>query len=398
VTTRRVAWLAWSLCGLEMAFVAVTIVGTQHHRMSTSDVVTVVVFVVFVFAFSGVGALVASKRPANPIGWLLLGAGLSYTLGGITTAGHLTRHTDPYSFAAILYWFGQWVWSVGLTLAVIALLLFPSARLPSRRWRIVLALPLVGQVGAILGSGFGLPYLEGSHVRNPFAIGGPVGAALRPLQALFVLVPIAAILAIASIVVRFRRASGVEREQIKWLFYAGLVLILGLIAQAPMSKLLSSPDAVTNAQNAIISGVVACVPIAIGIAVLRYRLYDIDRIINRSLVYVGLTLLLGGIYAGLAVGLGAIAGSKANSVVIAGSTLVVAALFRPARRRIQAFIDRRFYRRRYNASRTLETFTSRLREEVDLDDLQIHLLDVVRDTMQPAQASLWLRAAGGEAR
>ncbi len=290
------------------------------------------------------------------------------------------------------------MWSVGLTLAVIALLLFPSARLPSRRWRIVLALPLVGQVGAILGSGFSLPYLEGSHVRNPFAIGGPVGAALRPLQALFVLVPIAAILAITSIVVRFRRASGVEREQIKRLFYAGLVLILGLIAQAPMSKLLSSPDAVTNAQNAIISGVVACVPIAIGIAVLRYRLYDIDRIINRSLVYVGLTLLLGGIYAGLAVGLGAIAGSKANSVVIAGSTLVVAAPFRPARRRIQAFIDRRFYRRRYNASRTLETFTSRLREEVDLDDLQIHLLDVVRDTMQPAQASLSLRAAGGEAR
>src|SRR6266567_1824410 len=150
----------------------------------------------------------------------------------------------------------EWVWSVGLTLAVIALLLFPSARLPSRRWRIVLALPLVGQVGAILGSGFSLPYLEGSHVRNPFAIGGPVGAALRPLQALFVLVPIAAILAITSIVVRFRRASGVEREQIKRLFYAGLVLILGLIAQDPMSKLLSSPDAVTNAQNAIISGVV----------------------------------------------------------------------------------------------------------------------------------------------
>src|SRR5207244_1129632 len=143
---------------------------------------------------------------------------------------------------------------------------------------------------------------------------------------------------------------------------------------------------------------IACVPIAIGIAVLRYRLYDIDRIINRTLVYGGLTILLAGVYAGLAVGLGAVAGSNANSVVIAGSTLVVAALFRPARRRIQGFIDRRFYRRRYDATRTLETFTSRLREEVDLDDLQIHLLDVVSDTMQPAQASLSLRAAGGEAR
>ena len=197
---------------------------------------------------------------------------------------------------------------------------------------------------------------------------------------------------------RYRRASGVEREQIKWLFYASLVVLAGIVAQIPVSALLSSPEAVTNAQNALISGAIACVPIAIGIAVLRYRLYDIDRIINRSLVYVLLTAVLGGVYAGLAVGLGAVVGSKANSLVIAGSTLVVAALFTPARRRIQGFIDRRFYRRRYDATRTLEAFTTRLREEVDLGELEVHLLDVVRDTMQPAQASLWLRTVGGEAR
>jgi hypothetical protein len=177
------------------------------------------------------------------------------------------------------------------------------------------------------------------------------------------------------------------------LFYTVLLVGLGLIIQIPLSALLSSPEAVNNAQNAITTGTLALMPIAIGVAILRYRLYDIDRIVNRTLVYVALSALLGGVYAGLAVGLGAVAGSKANSLVIAASTLVVAALFTPARRRIQAFIDRRFYRRRYDAVRTLETFSSRLRDEVDLDQLRDHLLAVVGDTMQPAQAMLWLRPA-----
>src|SRR5439155_22244061 len=196
---------------------------------------------------------------------------------------------------------------------------------------------------------------------------------------------------------RFRRARGAEREQIKWLVYAVAVVGLGLLASVPLSAVIKSPKALEDAENAISSGTIALVPVAIGIAILRYGLYDIDRIINRSLVYVLLTVVLGGVYAGLAVGVGALAGST-NSVVIAGSTLVVAALFTPARRRVQGFIDRRFYRRKYDAARTLDAFSSRLREEVDLDDLQVHLLDVVRDTVQPAEASLWLRTAGGEAR
>jgi hypothetical protein len=137
------------------------------------------------------------------------------------------------------------------------------------------------------------------------------------------------------------------------------------------------------------------IPVAIGMAILRYRLYEIDRIINRTLVYGAMTVLLGGLYAGLAVGLGAVVGSRANSVVIAGSTLVVAALFRPARHRIQAFIDRRFYRRKYDAARTLEAFTARLRQDVDLDSVRLHLLGVVDDTMRPVQASLWLRGPSG---
>jgi MFS family permease len=393
-TSARVAWSLWSA---EAAFVVVSVVHAFTHPGSAGDRTSTAVFVVFVMAFSSVGALVASRRPGNPIGWLLLGAALCYTLGGLSTTQSQSPAGSWYSPAVLLNWVSVWVWSVGLALAVVSLLLFPNGRLPSRRWRVAMGLAIAGQVGFVLGSGFGSRFLQDTHIRNPFAVGGPLGAALRGLQPLLLLVPVAAVLALISIVVRYRRAGGAEREQIKWLLYAALLVAVGLLAQIPVSALLSSPDAVTNAQNAIVSGTVACVPIAIGIAILRYRLYDIDRIINRSLVYVLLTAVLGGVYAGLAVGLGAVVGSKANSLVIAGSTLVVAALFTPARRRIQGFIDRRFYRRRYDATRTLEAFTTRLREEVDLGELEVHLLDVVRDTMQPAQASLWLRA-GGEAR
>ncbi len=397
--TRTAAWLAWPMWLLVLAFVVVFNVYAAVHPGSdqTGNLANLVAYVAWVIAFSTVGALVAAKRPGNAIGWLLLGSALAFTLAGfgLTLPG---RTGGRFSPVVLGQWAGAWMWGVGLGLAVLSLLVFPDGRPPSRRWRPVVWLAVVGLVGFVVGMGFGTRFISGTHTPNPnpFAVGGAIGHVLEGLQGAFGLVAVSGALALVSIVVRFRRARGAEREQIKWLVYAVAAVGLGLLAQVPLSAVIKSPQALSDAENAISSGTFALVPVAIGIAILRHRLYDIDRIINRSLVYVLLTVVLAGVYAGLAVGIGALAGST-NSVVIAGSTLVVAALVSPARRRIQGFIDRRFYRRKYDAARTLDAFTSRLREEVDLDDLEVHLLDVVRDTMQPAQATLWLRTEKGPA-
>ncbi|MDP9343071.1 MAG: hypothetical protein M3Q23_13485 [Actinomycetota bacterium] len=395
--TRAAGRLAWSTWLLVLAFVVVFNVysATQPGSDQTGDLANTVAYMAWVIAFSTVGALVAAKRPGNAIGWLLLGSALSFTLAGFGLTLPGSTGGGRFSPVVLGQWAGAWMWGVGLGLAVLSLLVFPDGRPPSRRWRPVLWLAVVGLVGFVVGMGFGTRFIGGTHIRNPFAIGGAVGHVLGGLQGGFGLVAISGVLALVSIVVRFRRARGAEREQIKWLVYAVAAVGLGLLAQVPLSAVIKSPQALSDAENAISSGTIALVPMAIGVAILRHRLYDIDRIINRSLVYVLLSVVLGGVYAGLAVGLGSLTG-QSNSFVIAGSTLAVAALFGPARRRIQRFIDRRFYRRRYDATRTLESFTSRLREEVDLDDLQLHLLGVVRDTMQPAQASLWLRTEKGQ--
>ncbi len=392
MTSRTAAWLAWPMWLLVLAFVVVFNVYSAVNPGSdqTGNLANMVAYVAWVIAFSTVGALVAAKRPGNAVGWLLLGSALSFTLAGFGLT--LPGRTGGGRFSPVVLgqWAGTWMWGVGLGLAVLSLLVFPDGRPPSRRWRPVMWLAVVGLVGFVVGIGFGTRFISGTHIRNPFAIGGAVGNVLKGLQGAFGLVAVSGVLALVSIVVRFRRARGAEREQIKWLVYAVAVVGLGLLAQVPLSGVIKSPRALNDAENAISSGTIALVPVAIGVAILRHRLYDIDRIVNRSLVYVLLTVVLGGVYAGLAVGLGALAGST-NSVVIAGSTLVVAALFSPARRRIQAFIDRRFYRRRYDAARTLEAFSARLRDEVDLAELRDHLLAVVGDTMQPATATLWLR-------
>ncbi len=196
---------------------------------------------------------------------------------------------------------------------------------------------------------------------------------------------VAAIASIVALVRRFRRSTGVERQQMKWFAYAGVVTIVLIPARAVFAA---------HIPVLLVLGLlsVPVLPVAAGLAILRYRLYEIDRVINRAIVYALLTALLVGMYAGLVVGLGSLVGSH-DPLVIAGSTLAVAALIGPGRRRIQSFIDRQFYRRKYDAARTLEAFTARLREEVDLDELREHLLGAVGETMQPAHASLWILSA-----
>jgi hypothetical protein len=389
MTRRRATVLAWSLWGL---FIGLIVVGKVFQYLSHvpgqtsgSDYVLLVGFVLF----PTVGAVIASRRPENAIGWLYIAIGLT---GFGAFAGNeyaiYAFHAHPRggqggAFALEIIGNTLWYPTLGM-LATFALLLFPTGHLPSRRWRPVAWLAGAAITLISLVFLFEPGPLDKGLPDNPLGIQG-AKQMLNVLTSVggFLLMG-TCVLSVASIFVRVRGARGDERQQLKWFVYAALVLLVAVVFGISANG--------RYASDYVFAVGVGVIPLAAGIAILKYRLYDIDRVINRTLVYGAVSVLLGAIYAGLAVGLGSFTG-RDNSVVIAGSTLVVAALFSPARRRTQGFIDRRFYRRKYDAVRTLEAFTARLRDEVDLDDLQVHLLDVVRDSMQPAHASLWLRTA-----
>jgi hypothetical protein len=268
---------------------------------------------------------------------------------------------------------------------VFPLLLFPTGRPLSARWRPVIWLAVGVTVGwAVLGAlNPSLAVSDDRSVANPIGVSGAdpnAGLASTILNGLLQFLLAAAIV---SVVVRFRRSHGVERQQLKWFAYAGALVVLGMLSTLVLPSLGNLPWVM-----------VAALPVAVGIAILRYRLYDIDRLINRTLVYGSLTAILGLGYAGAVLILGQVFGGVTEdppSWAVAGTTLAVAALFQPARRRIQAVVDRRFNRRKYNAAKTVETFSARLRDEVDLDALSAELLAVAHQTMQPTMAALWLR-------
>jgi hypothetical protein len=273
---------------------------------------------------------------------------------------------------------------------VFPLLLFPTGRLPSARWRPV-AVAAAAATAGITALGALKPTLvdENYTVRNPIGLAwvpqDPEQSAVGAVLVGLLLVCMCA--AGVSLVLRFRRSQGVERQQLKWFTYAGALMVLALLASDYLL-----PD--SSLVEVLAGLILALVPVAAGIAILRYRLYDIDRLINRTLVYGTLTALLGGVYAAVVLvlgqGFGGV-GGEPPSWAVAGATLAVAALFQPARRRVQAVVDRRFNRRRYDAAKTVEAFSARLREELDLDTLSAELLAVVNQTMQPIRVSLWLR-------
>ena len=383
--TRLVRWAAVALGLLAVGSVLVLLAyGLIEGAASVGTTwANELAYLAFIIAFSTVGALVASKRPGNPIGWLLLGSVLCYAVGGagVTVAG-----------PALIAWAGAWAWGVGVGLAVVTLLLFPDGHLPSRRWRPALWLAVVGIIGFVVGAGFGAPTIGDSNVPNPFAVQGSLGEALGALQETFPLVIVAALLALLSVVARYRRARGVEREQIKWVLYAAALVGVGLVAQLPIF-IVMPPDVAADASNAIATTAFACVPVAIGIAVLRYRLYDIDVLIRRTLVYGATTAAIALAFFGGIVVLQAVLRpvTSGSEVAVAISTLVSFALFQPLRGRVQRAVDRRFYRAKYDAEHTVDVFAARLREDVDLDSLRAELLDAVIDALQPAHASVWIR-------
>jgi hypothetical protein len=347
-------------------------------------------------AFAVVGALLVAKRPTNLIGWIMaiialmmaiFHAGLLYAAYVIATRG------QPDALAVVSAWIGNWYWYLLLALAVIYVpLLFPDGRLPSRRWLPVAVLPGIATLsivvlGALADTLVLDPVIKDVHYRieNPIGIEGLGRVEDLPIFGVFTgLLLVGIVGAVASVIVRFRRSRGVERQQMKWFVYASALLLL-----TPVEGWL--PEIFSN----VLFGVVLIgMPTAIGIAVLRYRLYDIDLVINRTLVYGSLTVTLVLVYLGGVVSLQyafrTLTG-QGSQIAIVASTLAIAALFNPLRRRVQAFVDRRFYRRKYDAAKTLEAFSAKLRDETDLDALNAELVGVVRSTMQPAHVSLWLR-------
>jgi hypothetical protein len=337
------------------------------------------------------GGLLAARRPANPYGWLWAAYGLGWAVVGFTNAYaiYVSANGDGMPWwAGSIAWMGTMVFVPLLGLTALILLLFPDGRPPSRRWRWVSrAIGVTVVVTTVAGAL--LPADEGDPIGNPLAVQGSIEALAETvvnvgITALF----LAILLSAASLLLRFRRARGLQRQQLKWLAYGGgflaAYILLDMISQVP-------PGLVDALIEALTFGALY---VGVGIAVLRYRLYDIDRLINRTLVYGLLTVLLAGVYASAVLVLGQMFGGVGRdppSWVVAGATLAVAALFQPARRRIQEVVDQRFNRRKYDAARTVEAFATRLRDELDLDALSAELLAVVDQTMQPTAVSLWLR-------
>jgi len=369
-------------------------------RLTVGTVGEALGFVPFL-AFPVVGALIASRRPQNPIGWICLADGLFWSLLGLTDYysryGMAQPGSIPFS-VAITASLGQWLWlpPVGL-LGIYMILLFPDGKLPSRRWR-----PLAWLSGTVIvfgGVGFAidpgpLPGLGG--VRNPFGVeGAPWGAIVGPV--VFALLPLCILASVLSLVLRFRGSRGEERQQIKWIAFAASLVGL-LFLSVIVTSLIPSLGYLERVLQTVVALSYAGVPIAVGLAVLRYRLYDIDLLINRTLVYGLLTALLAAAYFGGVVSLQfvvrTLTGQESQLAVVA-STLSIAALFVPLRRRVQGFVDRRFYRSKYDAAKTLDAFSVRLRDETQLDTLSKDLVGVVTRTVQPAHASLWLRPETG---
>jgi hypothetical protein len=348
-------------------------------------------------AFSTVGALIASRRRENPIGWLLLGTGILYAIEIFT--GNYSVYalfTEPGSLpgGVVAAWLTSWVWISGGSLVLFVFLFFPDGRLPSPRWRPVAWLVLINAALSIAPYAFGPGVLrdfpEELPVVNSVGIEGSAGVLdLFARFSLLLLVPISLGLVFAFYL-RFRRARGDERQQIKWVAYAVALFAAAIIVVSVWPSL----DGSVLGNVLFMAGFLA-ISSAMALAILRYRLYDIDVIVNRTLVYSALTLALALIYFGtIALLQGiliALTGQQSQLAVVA-STLVIAALFNPLRHRIQGFIDHRFYRRKYDAERVLATFFGKLRGEADLDRLSEDLLVLVRETVQPEHVSLWLRA------
>ena len=397
MSKRTAFWLAWFTWLLYLVIAIATLL--LQIRDDPSSWLNDLFDALILLAFATVGSLIASRRPENPIGWLFCISTLLWALGNVLqeyTTYALITVPGSLPAGALMGVIGHWIGGIGWFLMLTyLLLLFPNGHLPSPRWR------FLARLIAVLLAAYSITFLLSPYpyansaidprlltVRNPIgimvandlfdALGGDIPLLLFPL-----------ILAcIVSVFLRFRRTRGVERQQLKWFTYGMAISILMLIII--LIAVFSTPN---GGSGTFFYLAVVCIPISAGIAMLRYRLYDIDVLINRTLIYGVLTAVLALAYFVSVLILQYLLSSftSGSQLAIVGSTLVIAILFQPLRHRIQRIIDRRFYRSKYDAARTLSAFSARLRNEVDLQQLSDHLLTVVQETMQPTHVSLWLR-------
>jgi hypothetical protein len=386
-----IAWSIWSLSVASAAFGLFLLYLNGSFAPFFED--SLGVDAVAAVAFPTVGVIIASRRPRNPIGWIFCLIGLS--LGIATFAAQYAVYalvTEPGALPVGVFaaWLGTWIWMPGIILGTtFLLLLFPHGRLPSRRWR-----PVAWTSTCAVALGVAvlmvLPW-DRLHVdlpaENPFEIEAARTIEIAVFVAWIGVGMTTMALSVLALILRFSRSRGVERQQLKWFVYTGVLTVV--LFFCPLVPALSNLGSILQILAAPL------LPVAAGVAILRHRLYDVDTLINRTLVYGLLTVSLVLVYGGGVVVLQqlfvALTGQGSQLAIVA-STLAIAALFGPLRRRIQVLIDRRFYRRKYDATKTLDAFSFRLRNQTDLDALSVDLVAVARDTMQPAHASLWLRS------
>jgi hypothetical protein len=400
----RPAWPRWWPAGLVWALWALTMLGLAatawlDHLLRqaglpdlTSLSASSIPVVVAAVSAATVGALLAARRPAHPVGWLLLGLGLSLIVHDLTysyTRYGLVARPGALPAASYLAGFNSGIVLSWLSCAGFVLLLTPTGKLPSPRWRWWARVAAAAGAVWLLAS---IIHPEPLYPEYP-TIGNPLAVPALPRGLLDVVMPAAGVVVLAALVVgavslvgRFRRARGTERQQLRWLAWGAALAAVALLVA--LAALVLEDD--FTLLNVALGVCAALLPLATGAAILRYRLYDLDRIVSRTLAYGLLTVLLGSGYVGVVLGLGRLL-PQGSSLVVAAATLAVAAVFQPARRRIQNAVDSRFNRRRHDAGQLIAAFSARLREEIDLDTLTAELLTVVDQTMQPTQASLWLR-------
>ncbi|HEX7268915.1 MAG TPA: hypothetical protein VF256_16035 [Streptosporangiaceae bacterium] len=390
-TRTMLAWALWlATLGCCAAGLAVTLAVTRP--------LTVAVLVegaahalAFPLGYATVGLVLSLRRPANPIGWLYAAAGLVWSLAipGDPWLYQLVAEHRPLPLTAQLAAvFGEFNWAPATVLGVtLPALVVPDGRLRSRRWRPVAATSVVAAVLVVVGGGLAPAQLEDLPIANPFGLAGPAGAVAGLLANVGTLLWVATMVAsLACVVVRFRSSRGVERQQLRWVAAGAAAAVAGLLAGAAVPQ--------DNVLSGVLYSSVLFIPLAVAVAVLRYRLWDLDRLVSRTVTYALVTALLVVPYLVIVPAAGRLVGGS-GSLAVAAATLAAAAVFQPLRRRVQDLVDRRFNRRRYDAARTVEGFATRLRDQVDLDALSAELLAVVDHTMQPAEASLWLRPPAG---
>jgi hypothetical protein len=402
-TASRLAWSSWvlSVALVPAAFTFGVLALSASLPPGREPILPqIAVVVVVLLAYGTVGALIASRRPENAIGWIFCVVGLALAISS-TASGYadygLYGKGSYLPVPELAAWLSVWLSIVLLFVAPCLLfLLFPDGRPPSRRWRPVVWLVAAAGAGAFFTLAFSPGELDEyayPGLPNPLGIGGEAGRFIEVLgSAGNGVVPIAVLVSIVSMISRFRRSEGRERLQLKWVVYTAAIVATSFVVSFML------PDAVPRfiQDMVFLLGVAAfaAIPVAAGIAILRYRLYEIDLLINRTLVYGALTVSLGLVYFGSVVLLQsvfrALTGQESQLAIVA-STLAIAALFNPLRRRVQAFVDRRFYRRKYDAVQIMANFGERLRDETDLGSLSNGMVGVVREAMQPAHVSLWIR-------